>query len=87
MEVEDFLEDDKTEMHDVVDSGQTVGHISDEGASSEKTQLESTEGLLVLPLLLLLLRLFYYYLFEQQFKADGYKLCFLHTVGIGNSVS
>nr|POE68102.1 telomere repeat-binding protein 6 [Quercus suber] len=48
MEVEDFLEDDKTEMHDVADSGQTVGHISDEGASSEKTQLESTEGLLKL---------------------------------------
>ena len=44
MEVEDFLEDDKTEMHDVADSGQTVGHISDEGAFSEKTQLESTEG-------------------------------------------
>lgn len=44
MEVEDFLEDDKTEMHDVADSGQTVGHISDEGASSEKTQLENTEG-------------------------------------------
>ncbi len=68
MEVEDFLEDDKSEMHDVADSGQTVVHISEEGAYFGKTQLEGSEGQLVLPILLL--PLFYYYHFEQQFKAD-----------------
>ncbi|GMY34694.1 telomere repeat-binding protein 6 [Fagus crenata] len=43
MEVEDFLEDDKSEMHDVADSGQTVVHTSEEGASFGKTQLEGSE--------------------------------------------
>jgi hypothetical protein len=52
MEVEDFLEDDKSEMHEVADSGQTVRNICNGGSSSGKNQLESS-GLLVLQLLLL----------------------------------
>lgn len=52
MEVEDFLEDDKSEMHEVADSGQTVRNICNGGSSFGNNQLESS-GLLVLQLLLL----------------------------------
>ncbi|KAG2728695.1 hypothetical protein I3760_01G216600 [Carya illinoinensis] len=46
MEVGDFLEDDKSEMHDVADTVQILGCMCDEGLSSEKTLIESSEGLL-----------------------------------------
>ncbi|XP_035548175.1 uncharacterized protein LOC109001935 isoform X1 [Juglans regia] len=46
MEVGDFLEDDKSEMHDVADTVQTLGCMCNEGLSSEKTLIESSEGLL-----------------------------------------
>ncbi|PON96221.1 GAMYB transcription factor [Trema orientale] len=46
MEVEDFLVDDKTEMHGVADSGKTAECMSkDEGSAIVKLQLESSEGL------------------------------------------
>ncbi|XP_062087792.1 uncharacterized protein LOC133794528 isoform X2 [Humulus lupulus] len=45
MEVEDFLVDDKTEMHDVVDGGKNAECLSNEGFASERLQLESSEGL------------------------------------------
>ncbi|KAF5466387.1 hypothetical protein F2P56_016313 [Juglans regia] len=43
MEVGDFLEDDKSEMHDVADTVQTLGCMCNEGLSSEKTLIESSE--------------------------------------------
>ncbi|XP_041016213.1 uncharacterized protein LOC121258721 isoform X4 [Juglans microcarpa x Juglans regia] len=46
MEVGDFLEDDKSEMHDVADTVQILGCMCNEGLSSEKTLIESSEGLL-----------------------------------------
>ncbi|KAG2722639.1 hypothetical protein I3760_02G136000 [Carya illinoinensis] len=46
MEVEDFLEDEKSEMHDVANTEQTMGSIGNEGSSSEKILLENPEGLL-----------------------------------------
>lgn len=54
MEVEDFLEDEKSEMHDVANTEQTMGSIGNEGSSSEKIPLENPEGLLLLPFLLIL---------------------------------
>jgi hypothetical protein len=52
MQVEDFLEDDKSEMQEVADGGQTVRNICNGGSSPGKIQLESS-GLLVIQLLLL----------------------------------
>lgn len=73
MEVEDFLDDDVSEMHDVADTVQIVGHICNEGSSSaEKTQLENSEGLLMLPLPLILTLLFLllHIICNSKFKAD-----------------
>ncbi|KAF3452057.1 hypothetical protein FNV43_RR08153 [Rhamnella rubrinervis] len=45
MEVEDFLIDDKTEMHVITDTGKTAEYISNGGSCCLKLQLESSEGL------------------------------------------
>lgn len=47
MEVEDFLVDDKTDMHDVADGEETANCMSNEGSDSGKVQLESSEGFCV----------------------------------------
>lgn len=44
MKVEDFLIDDKTEMHVITDTGKTAECISNGGSSCLKLQLESSEG-------------------------------------------
>ncbi|KAF8393556.1 hypothetical protein HHK36_021800 [Tetracentron sinense] len=45
MEVEDLLEDDKSELPSVADTGQTDGYISNEVLSSGKANLDESEGL------------------------------------------
>ena len=47
MEVEDFLVDDKTDMHDIADGGKTADCAYNEGSASGKLQLESSEGFCV----------------------------------------
>lgn len=46
MEVEDLLEDDKTEIHIIEDTGQTVGCVSNDGPFSREHLNESSEGVL-----------------------------------------
>ncbi|GFZ11718.1 P-loop containing nucleoside triphosphate hydrolases superfamily protein [Actinidia rufa] len=44
MEVEDLLEDDKSEIHSVADTGQNVGCASNDEFPSTKTQFDGSEG-------------------------------------------
>ncbi|PSR96194.1 Telomere repeat-binding protein [Actinidia chinensis var. chinensis] len=44
MEVEDLLEDDKSEIHPVADTGQNVGCASNDEFPSTKTQFDDSEG-------------------------------------------
>lgn len=44
MQVEDLLEDDKSEIHTVADTGQNVGCASSDGFPSSNSQFDGSEG-------------------------------------------
>lgn len=86
MEVEDFIEDEKSEMHDVANTEQTLGSIGNEGSSSEKILLESSEGLLLLPTNSSSLDFINLQNLQWQLKAGRYELYTAHTIGSRSSV-